>query len=147
MRINRITVVLILMFLVIIFANANTNTKTVKVRIHDKRYTFEIAETQEERQKGLMFRKKLDQNSGMLFIFDRTDYLTFYMKDTFIPLDIAFIDSDFTIVDIQQLQPLDETLVISKFKAQYALEVNRRFFEKAGLSVGDKFELITTLGE
>ena len=117
----------------------------VKVEINKKEYSFEIAATEEARKKGLMHKKKLNKNSGMLFVYPNKSYLSFYMKNTFIPLDIAFIDEQFRIVDIQQMEPLDETSIVSKKKAQFALEVNKGFFERVGLKVGDKLEVITAI--
>ena len=64
------------------------------------------------------------------------------MKNTFVPLDIAFIDESYKIVDIQSMQPLDETTIASKAKAMFALEVNRDFFNKIGQKVGDKIEIL-----
>ncbi len=113
-----------------------------RIRINDRIYRFEVAATKEARQKGLMFRKELDTNSGMLFVHPEEKHLYFYMKNTYIALDIAFIDRDFKIVEIRQMQPLDETIIDSGQKAMYALEVNRGFFQQKGLSVGDSLEFV-----
>ena len=142
MKKSHTIIAIIFLFLIIFCGHTDSNTKKVKVNIDNKTYTFEVAETEAELKNGLMFREVLDAESGMFFIFDRSDYLTFYMKDTLIPLDIAFIDNDLTIVDIQPLNPLDMTLVVSKAKAIYALEVNRGFFQRVGLRIGDKIELV-----
>lgn len=117
----------------------------VKAKINKKIYTFELAITDKEREKGLMFRKKLDKDSGMLFVYSSMNYLYFYMKNTLIPLDIAFLDYEHKIIDIQSMEPLDETTIISKKKAMYALEANRGFFDRVGLKVGDKIEFITPI--
>ncbi len=117
----------------------------VKIKIKNKIYHFEIANTSTERQKGLMFRKHLDKDGGMLFVYPREYSLSFYMKNTLIPLDIAFIDSNLKIVDIRQMQPLDETPIDSKLPAQYALEVNEGFFKKLGIKEGDKIEILTPI--
>ncbi len=101
----------------------------------------EIADTDEERQTGLMGRTALAEDAGMLFVFDVEQQLSFWMKDTLIPLSIAFIDSEGRIVDIQNMQPLDETPHPSAAPAQYALEVNQGFFEARGIQVGDTVEL------
>ncbi len=101
----------------------------------------EIADTNEERQTGLMGRTALAEDAGMLFVFDTEQQLSFWMKDTLIPLSIAFIDSEGRIVDIQDMQPLDETPHPSAAPAQYALEVNQGFFEARGIQVGDTVEL------
>jgi uncharacterized protein len=101
----------------------------------------EIADTEAERQTGLMGRTILPEDAGMLFVFEGEQTLSFWMKDTLIPLSIAYIDSQGRIVDIQHMQPLDETPHISVAPAQYALEVNQGFFEERGITVGDTVEL------
>ena len=77
----------------------------------------------------------------MLFVFEQEQILAFWMKDTLIPLSIAYIDAEGRIVDIQDMQPLDETDHLSAEPAQYALEVNQDFFERRGVMVGDVVEL------
>jgi uncharacterized membrane protein (UPF0127 family) len=101
----------------------------------------EIANTDAERQMGLSGRTTLAEDAGMLFIFDQEQPLSFWMKDTLIPLSIAYISADGRIVDIQDMQPLDETPHPSAEPAQYALEVNQGFFTKRGVAVGDTVEL------
>ncbi len=101
----------------------------------------EIADTDAERERGLMERTELAQDAGMLFVFEEEQQLAFFMRDTLIPLSIAYIDAEGTIVDIQDMQPLDETPVPSAAPAQYALEVNQGFFEARGIQVGDWVEL------
>src|SRR5215203_7432784 len=88
-----------------------------------------------------MVREALAEDAGMLFIFDQEQPLSFWMKDTLIPLSIAYIDGSGTIVDIQDMQPLDETLHPSATPARYALEVNQGFFGERGVTVGDTVEL------
>ena len=97
----------------------------------------EVADTADEQQTGLMGRTALAEDAGMLFVFDGEQQRSFWMKDTLIPLSIAFMDSEGRIVDIQDMQPLDETPHLSAEPAQYALEVNQGFFETRGLQVGD----------
>ena len=88
-----------------------------------------------------MARTELAENAGMLFVFDREAPRSFWMRNTLIPLSIAYITADGRIVDIQDMQPLDETSHPSAEPAQYALEVNQGFFEERGVKVGDKAEL------
>src|SRR5215203_5744197 len=107
----------------------------------------EIADTPEERQTGLMGRSALAEEAGMLFVFDHELILWFWMKDTLIPLSIAYIDAEGRIVDIQDMQPLDETIHPSAEPARYALEVNQGFFEGRGVAVGDVVELPSLQGE
>ena len=99
--------------------------------------TAEIAKTDEERSQGLMHRKKLPDGEGMLFIFDRDQPLSFWMKNTIIPLSIAFIASDGRIIDIKDMQPLDENSVRSSRSVRYALEVPQGWFGRAGVKPGD----------
>lgn len=104
----------------------------------------EIADDAQERGKGLMFREKLNEHDGMLFIFDNENYLSFWMKNTLIPLDIIFIDNNFKIVDIKNTVPCKQdpcTLYISSKPAMYVLEVNANFTSKNNVGVGDKIIL------
>jgi uncharacterized protein len=103
----------------------------------------EIADTEAEQQTGLMGRSALAEDAGMLFVFEGEQALSFWMKDTLIPLSIAYIDAAGRIVDIQDMQPLDDVPphYVSAEMAQYALEVNQGFFEEWGVMVGDTVEL------
>ena len=99
--------------------------------------TAEIAKTDQERSQGLMHRKKLPDGEGMLFVFDRDQQLSFWMKNTIIPLSIAFIASDGRITEIKDMQPLDENSVRSGRSVRYALEVPQGWFGRAGIKAGD----------
>ena len=90
---------------------------------------------------GLMFRESLDKNSGMLFVFDEVAQQSFHMRETKIPLDIAFIREDGIIESIKQLEPFDESAVYSKGKVFCALEVNRGWFEENNVEVGDQIQI------
>jgi len=97
----------------------------------------EIAQTPEERAQGLMHRDSLEDGYGMLFIFEKDQVLSFWMKNTFIPLSIAYITSDGRIVDIKDMYPLDESSVVSSRSVRYALEVPQGWFSRAGVHLGD----------
>ena len=97
----------------------------------------EIAVTQEERAKGLMYRKNLPDGEGMLFIFERDEVLSFWMKNTTIPLSIAYIASDGRIIDVKDMYPLDLNSVSSSRSVRYALEVPQGWFSRAGIRTGD----------
>jgi len=101
----------------------------------------EIADDDRERQRGLMERTELAENAGMLFVFEQEQQLSFWMKNTLIPLSVAYIDSDGRIIDIQDMEPLDTTSHPSAEPARYALEVNQGFYEERGIEVGDTAEL------
>jgi uncharacterized protein len=103
----------------------------------------EVADDLAEQAKGLMDRTTLGENRGMLFVYPEERELSFWMKNTLIPLSIAFIDSERRIIDIQDMKPLDDEppSYVSAEPAQYALEVNQGFFEERGVKVGDSVEL------
>jgi len=99
---------------------------------------LEIPQNDGEFKLGLMFRESLEQDRGMLFIFESNDYWTFHMKNTFIPLDIAFLKEDGTIESIKELNPLNPLSVYPNDEIRYAVEVNRGWFTENGIEVGDK---------
>ena len=99
--------------------------------------TVEIARTDEERALGLMFRKNLPDGQGMLFVFDRDQQMSFWMKNTVIPLSIAFIASDGHILEIKDMQPNDINSVKSSRSVRYALEVPQGWFSRVNVKAGD----------
>lgn len=110
----------------------------------------EIADGIFEVMRGLMYRTELAENRGMLFVFGEEQQRSFWMKNTFIPLSIAYIDSEGRIVDIQKMEPVNNGQAVpdaelpryvSAEPAQYALEVNQGFYEERGIEVGDTVEL------
>ena len=113
----------------------------IDVSIYNKNITFnvEVAKTIEERRSGLMYRKKLLNNEGMLFIFPREKIIQLWMKNTYIPLDVIFISENKVIVDIKKnMEKLSETIVKSKVKSRYALEFNAGLINKFDIRIGDK---------
>ncbi|MCL2193647.1 MAG: DUF192 domain-containing protein [Treponema sp.] len=97
----------------------------------------ELAISDEERAMGLMHRPSLPDGEGMLFVFDRDQQLSFWMKNTIIPLSIAFITSDGRITEIRDMRPLDLTPVVSIRSVRYALEVPQGWFDRVGVGPGD----------
>jgi uncharacterized membrane protein (UPF0127 family) len=118
----------------VILAIETENESTVEI-------TVEIARTEEERAKGLMFRKALPDGEGMLFVFDRDQVLSFWMKNTIIPLSIAFIASDGHIIEIKDMQPNDLTSVKSSRSVRYALEAPQGWFQRVNVKPGDVVKL------
>lgn len=100
----------------------------------------EVAETTEQRQQGLMNRKTLDQGHGMLFKFDVDSAPCFWMKNTYIPLSLAFINKDGFILQIEQLSPESTHLACSEYPIRYALEVQQGWFYEQNIDVGAKVE-------
>lgn len=97
----------------------------------------EIADSQESRQRGFMFRKKIPDGTGMLFVFETDQILQFWMKNTPHPLSIAYISSDGSIRDIFDMTPYSLSDVTSTGYVRYALEVPQGWFKKSGIAVGD----------
>lgn len=111
--------------------------ETIELSVGNTQMTVEVADEAEERAIGLMYRQSMPENYGMLFVYPREMFMYFYMKNTYIPLSIAFINSQGLVVDIQDMEPLDETTIRSAGLAKYALEVNQGAFETFGVEVGD----------
>lgn len=102
---------------------------------------IEIADTDYDVQTGLMYRDSMEDNQGMLFIFDNEEPRYFYMKNTRIPLDLIYISKNKKIVSFQKnAQPFDENSLPSNAPAKYVLEVNAGLVDKWGLNVGDNID-------
>jgi len=99
--------------------------------------TVELARTEEEKAQGLMHRKKLPDGEGMIFIYDRDQMMSFWMKNTLIPLSIAYIAADGRIIEIKDMQPLDLSSIKSSRSVRYALETPQGWFDRAGVQAGD----------
>ena len=118
--------------------------RSVTLSIGESEFSAWIAETEDQRSKGLMFvttdqmqPTETGMERGMLFVFDSERVLSFWMKDTVIPLDIAYARSDGTIVKIHTMTPLDLSGYSSEQPARFALEVNANLFKTLGISEGD----------
>ena len=126
-------------------SSAGRDARTVLIRASDGpvRVNVEIADDTDEMSRGLMGRTALAEDAGMLFVYPEERELSFWMRDTLIPLSIAFMDSEGRIVDIQDMKPLDDQPphYVSAEPARYALEVNQGFFDERGVEVGDRAKL------
>ena len=109
---------------------------TVKLNAGIHVIEAEVASTFATRQQGLMRRKSMAQGAGMLFLFDESAGHCMWMKNTLIPLSVAFIDERGQIVNIADMQPLDETTHCASRPVRYALEMNQGWFKKRGISPG-----------
>jgi uncharacterized membrane protein (UPF0127 family) len=109
----------------------------IPLYINDKEIWAEVAKTPQEMAKGLMGRKHLGQDEGMLFIFETEDYHAFWMKGTLIPLSIAFIDKEGRIVKITDMKPLTLESHSPPAPVLYALEMKKGWFSAKGIKVGD----------
>jgi hypothetical protein len=98
----------------------------------------EVAATQGARAQGLMFRKSLPTNAGMVFVFEESAIHCMWMKNTLVPLSVAFIDQDGAIINIADMQPRSEQSHCAAKPARYALEMNKGWFAQRGIRPGAK---------
>jgi uncharacterized membrane protein (UPF0127 family) len=116
-----------------------------QIRLGNEILTVEIAKTHEARAKGLMGRTELPKGHGMLFVHERAQRLSFWMKDTLIPLSIAFFDEDKELINILDMDPPTGPPLVryrSTAPALYALEVPQGWFEEHGIERGAKFSFL-----
>lgn len=98
----------------------------------------QLAQTPEERQIGLMYRKEMPQHEGMLFVFEQSAPQCFWMRNTLIPLTAAFIEDDGTIVNLADMKPLTENTHCSAKPVRYVLEMNQGWFARRNIQAGYK---------
>ncbi len=128
----------LLILLLLPYSSAYSESfQKIPLYIKGKEIWVEVARTPEERAVGLMGRKHLGKEEGMFFIFEKEDYHSFWMKDTLIPLSIAFIDREGRIVKIVDMKPLTLTSHPPPKPILYALEMNQGWFAKNGIKAGD----------
>jgi uncharacterized membrane protein (UPF0127 family) len=121
-------------------SGCSKNLDMIEIRIDGKVLSVEVAVTAEEQARGLMFRKEMPDDHGMLFPYESDRRLSFWMKDTLIPLSIAYISSDGVIKEIYDMKPGSLREVLSRQSVRYALEVNQGLFERLGVEVGDRVQ-------
>jgi uncharacterized membrane protein (UPF0127 family) len=102
----------------------------------------ELARTPQERSDGLMYRETLEKGRGMFFVFTDSQIRSFWMSNTFIPLDIAYIDAELRIIDIQAMEPETTDPHPSAKPAMFALEVPQGWFAEMGISVGAQAHVV-----
>ena len=134
---RKIKGILFILFLLGIPIVHSQSILKIPLYIHQKEIWVEVAKTPEERGHGLMGRKQLGKDEGMLFIFETEDYHGFWMKDTLIPLSIAFIDKGGRIVWITDMKPLTLNSHVPPKPILYALEMNKGWFSSYGIKVGE----------
>ena len=142
----KILAIFLLIFLIGCTKNFGENFEVISIDNGEKsiKINAEIADDEQEQMMGLMFRKNLSENEGMLFIFDYEDYQTFWMKNTSIPLDMIFIGENLEIVDIKNAVPCKQepcALYKSSKPAKYVLEVNGNLTAKKNIRIGDRITL------
>ena len=118
----------------------NTGLPTAKLTIGSQVLTAEIAATDAHRQTGLMYRFSLAPDSGMLFVFDAPRLRSFWMRNTYVALSIAFIDAQGAILNIEDMAPRDERSTWSAGPALYALEMRKGWFAQNGIGPGARVQ-------
>ena len=116
-----------------------------KIMVGEVTLLAEIAKTESQKQKGLMFREKLGEDDGMLFVFTKEERLVFWMRNTLIPLSIGFFDNEKTLVDIKEMEPaspmdMDPPTYKSAKPAIYALEANKGWFKRKNIKLSAKLK-------
>ncbi len=110
----------------------NGDSKSIRIDV-------EIADNDIDRARGLMYRKTIPAGRGMLFVFGREQYLNFWMKNTYVPLSIAYIGKEGVIQEIYDMKPLDTSITYpSRYPARYALEVSKGWFRANRITPGSK---------
>jgi uncharacterized membrane protein (UPF0127 family) len=104
----------------------------------------ETADAPEERSVGLMSRERLPEDQGMLFVFEQEGQHTFYMRNTLIPLSIAFIEGEGAVIEIEDMEPLTETLHSADEPYLYAIEANQGWFARNGIAAGSEVRIART---
>jgi uncharacterized protein len=114
--------------------------ESVTIRAAGQDLRVEVARTEAQREHGLMGRKNLGPRDGMIFVFDRDQKLSFWMKDTPTPLSIAFLSAEGRILQIEDMEPFSEKVIQSRLSARYALEMRQGAFAALGVAEGTVVE-------
>jgi uncharacterized membrane protein (UPF0127 family) len=120
--------------------NAQTALPEITLSIKGQKLTAEVASTDDARMTGLMHRRMMPENRGMLFVFPYAQPQSFWMMNTYIPLSIAFIDEQGVIVNIDDMKPLTTDPHPSAKPAKYALEMNKGWFSRHGIKAGTRID-------
>ncbi len=131
--------------IILVFTGCSEKEELVSVTVGKDVYQIEVARTREEQSRGLMYRESLESDKGMIFIYKEDRKLSFWMKNTYVPLSIAFVAKDGTIKEIHQMKPESLTPVKSTHSVRYALELPFGSFQRSGAKIGDKISLPSLL--
>jgi uncharacterized protein len=137
---HRVIALLSLFLLGMVSAAGAADLPTRTLTVREQKFVVEVAATPETRATGLMHRFSLRPDHGMLFVFEAPQPLAFYMRNTYIPLSIAFLDARGRIINIEDMQPKDESTHWSKGLAMYAIEMRQGWFAAKGIGAGDVVE-------
>jgi uncharacterized membrane protein (UPF0127 family) len=131
---------LIAAMLLFVATIARAELPTVPLTIGSHGLVAEVASTDSQRGTGLMHRRMLPENRGMLFVFPDIALHGMWMMNTFLPLSVAFIDREGMIINIADMEPHTTSTHSATRPAKYALEMNQGWFRKRGIKAGDKIQ-------
>ena len=123
------------------FVSCDGSIDRYPIVVAGEQLLVEVVDTDEARARGLMGRRELDERHGMLFVFPASEQREFWMKNTFIPLSIAYIDANWVIREIHDMTPHSLEPVASREPARYAIEVNQGAFDRMGVRAGHRIVL------
>lgn len=118
---------------------AQTQLPSVTLLAGQTKINVQVADTASTREKGLMYRSALGKDEGMLFVFEDSATRCFWMKNTPLPLSIAYLDTTMRVISVHDLKPMNETPVCSAKPAQYAIEMPQGWFDSHGIGTGQRF--------
>ncbi len=124
-------------------ASAECSDETLSMRgeFGSVQFSVDVADSEAERSRGLMFVEEMATMQGMLFVYDGPSTVSFWMRNTLIPLDMVFVDETGVVRNIHSMaQPLDETPIFGGTDIQYVLEINGGMAERLGLQAGDEMQ-------
>ena len=121
-------------------ALAHADLPEIVLSIGSHKVTAEVASSDPQRMQGLMHRRMLPENRGMLFVFPDVAMHGMWMMNTYVPLSVAFLDSNGVIINIEDMEPQTQATHSATRPAKYALEVNRGWFRKRGIKPGEKVQ-------
>ena len=133
-----------LKFFLVFFISSNTFSAD-QIKINNLLSNIEVASNPNDRRKGLMFRKSLPEDHGMFFVWEYRKRQCMWMRNTYIPLNVAYIDTKGKILEIYEMLPLSEDSICSKKRVKYALEVNLDWFKRNNVKVGDQIDITEIL--
>lgn len=113
----------------------------IKVVIGGESFRIEVARTDEQKRQGLMNRRSIGDREGMIFVYETDQHLAFWMKNTTIPLTLAFLSKDGQIMQVEQMKPLSLKSVMSGRAVRYGLELPDGVLDELGVGAGDRVEL------
>jgi uncharacterized membrane protein (UPF0127 family) len=126
--------------LLVFTLGAHAELPEITLTVGEQKITAEVASTDAQRSLGLMHRRMLPENRGMLFVFPEVALHAMWMMNTYVPLSVAFLDAKGVIINIADMEPHSRTAHGATQPAKYALETNQGWFRKRGIHAGMKIE-------